>query len=548
MRSLLISGILAAVIPLAGFTQTFTIAPPSDPLEPVTGMVQDVTTAEQRAAAVALLNRASDQYAMHTKGTPAHVLQISFNATASTLFGGGAGHLTETWISGQNWRWDATFGNYSLLRISSNGVAYDQQALQPVPVRIKMLANAVFAPLQFTTPRVSAMRTASVPWKGAQITCILLGAGAENAMEAATSGATSGPTSASGRRWNESEFCVDPATGLLDIYSEVPGIYAFYDYSNALKFHDRILPGAVAIHENGAEVVQSQLTSIADTDGTNTSPFTPTAQMKSQGAAVVLFAPTKTIRRVWSPNVATGATVEPVIVHVTLDEQGKVQESEVLQTSAASAQALAQVTQTKLWPIAMQQNDGTPPRQQGSCSSESGIPARSPGELNRRGSARPFYVARQAFTKSRHFPTSVTASEPAGMVYSNLDISRESVVLLPHQQQGATDGRVAFAPRRQLVRNGAWHGWRHAVFDVDVRDAVVMPLDEGNRIGAGLVVVADIEIRPDVIAERHDLLKRLFVAELLRVRDVVVAVAAPHDLIFCGDGRHAFRNGNGGTG
>jgi TonB family protein len=62
-----------------------------------------------------------------------------------------------------------------------------------------------------------------------------------------------------------------------------------------------------------------------------------------------------------SRSVAPGAAVEPTIVHVTVDEQGNVQESEVLQSSGVSEQALALVKQTKLMPAP--QTGGTPPRQ-----------------------------------------------------------------------------------------------------------------------------------------------------------------------------------------
>ncbi len=349
MRTLRAFAFLAMLIPAGTAAEAqVQIAPPSDPMDPVTGNVQPVTTVEQRGAAVALMTRAVDQYSLHSKGTPAHILQIAFNATASTLFPGGAGQLRETWISGQNWRWDAALGNYSLLRISSSGVAYDQQTPQPIPLRLKMLANAVFAPLQFTTPRVAAMRTANVVWKGAAVTCILLSPEGSVATGA-------------GRQWDESEFCIDSSTGLLDVYSEVPGIYAFYDYTNALKFHDRVLPGSVTIDENGENVVQAQLTSVTDTNASDTSPFTPTAQMKSQGAAVVLFAPMRMTRTVREGSGPSGGAVQPTIVHVTLDELGNVQESEVLQTSGVSAQALAFVQQMKVWPVP--QTGGTPPRQ-----------------------------------------------------------------------------------------------------------------------------------------------------------------------------------------
>jgi hypothetical protein len=350
MRRFLITAALA-IIP--AFAQP-SVAPPNDPHDPITASGQtpaSVETVQQRAAATTLLMQASDHYSMHAKGTPAHVLQMSFNTTPSTLYGAGTGQLTETWISGQNWRWDGSLGNYSLLRISSNGVAYDQTANQPMPLHMKMLTNAVFAPMYGITPRTAPMRTASVPLNGTQVTCILLRAPLGD------------QTAQGGRNWDEAEYCVDPATGLLRVYSEVPGIFALYDYTNALKFHDRILPGSVTIEENGAAVVQAQLTNIADTDATKTAPFTPTAQMVQQGPAAVLFRPTRSRRYVSSPDVAKDASIQPVIVHVTVDEQGNVQESEVLQTTSMSDRALSLLRERPLPIMLAPEATGTPPRQ-----------------------------------------------------------------------------------------------------------------------------------------------------------------------------------------
>src|SRR6185437_2510377 len=155
--------------------------------------------------------------------------------------------------------------------------------------------NAVLAPMYGIAPRTQPMRTASVSWNGTQVTCILLG------------GPVWGGTAQGSRGWGEAEYCVEPSTGLLRVYSEVPGIFAIYDYTNALKFHDRILPGAVTIEENGAAVVQAQLTSIADTDPNNTAPFTPTAQMMQQGPAAVLFLPMRMNRFMPSPSVTADA-------------------------------------------------------------------------------------------------------------------------------------------------------------------------------------------------------------------------------------------------
>jgi hypothetical protein len=143
--------------------------------------------------------------------------------------------------------------------------------------------------------------------------------------------------------------------------SEAPGAYAYYDYTSALQFHGRALPGSVTIFENGAAVIDAQLTSIVDTDPTGLAPFTPTPQMMAQGPAVVLNLPMRIQTAVPSTDIPSGSVAEPTIVHVILDDQGNVQESEVLQTSSVSARALDSVTQRK-W-FAAPQPGGAPPRQ-----------------------------------------------------------------------------------------------------------------------------------------------------------------------------------------
>ncbi len=311
----------------SGLCQKYSVAPvPPDPLELVTGPTEVPATPEQRGALVALMNRAFEHYSLHARGTPAHVLQMSFTAGASTLNPGGNGQLRETWLSGENWRWDGTLGGDTLLRISSNAAVYDQNPNSMIPLRLKMLANAVFAPIQ-GAPRRETIRTASVEWKGSPITCIL--ASAEGNPQ----------TAENGRQWYETEYCIDPATGLLDIYSIAPGIYTVYDYTNALKFHDRVLPGKITITENAATVVEAQLTSVADTDSaTSGSLLTPTAQMVSQGAATALALPGRFPIRV--PMAGSGTMIQPVIVHAVIESDGKVLESEALQTSSVTTTAL----------------------------------------------------------------------------------------------------------------------------------------------------------------------------------------------------------------
>jgi hypothetical protein len=301
---------------------------PQNPLELVTGGAQAPATAADRGALVVLLNRAVDHYSLHARGTPAHVLQITFTAAGSTLYPGGAGSLRETWISGQNWRWDGALADYKLSRISSNGAVFDQNPNSRIPLRIKMVANAVFAPIE-GAPRRDSLRSANVTWKNTTLTCILKSVGPNIVGETAAA--------AGARQWDETEYCIDPATGLLNVYSMVPGIYTLYDYASPLQFHGRILPGRITISEDGATVVDAQLTGVAETDPSGTSAFTPTAQMISQGPAMMLGSPA--LLRMPFP-VPEGTAIDPVFVHAIVDEHGKVQEYEPLQTTGATAHAL----------------------------------------------------------------------------------------------------------------------------------------------------------------------------------------------------------------
>lgn len=69
---------------------------------------------------------------------------------------------------------------------------------------------------------------------------------------------SSRPSFSSGRSFEESEYCVDPKTGLLATYSPVPGLYVHYDYGNALHFHEQIIPNGFTITENGRAVIEAK--------------------------------------------------------------------------------------------------------------------------------------------------------------------------------------------------------------------------------------------------------------------------------------------------
>jgi hypothetical protein len=180
-----------------------------------------------------------------------------------------------------------------------------------------MLRGAIFWPINFEQAH-TLIRTAAVTWKGKELTCIL------------ASGDMSEATATPGRRWVEREFCIETKTGLLQILSDAPGIYILYDYTNALRFHGRVLPRQFSIVEGGNTVLESRLESLADAISGADS-LSPNEQMKAHGPGPLLGG---TMRFPRVMPVAPGAATGPSeIVHAILDRNGKVGDAELVASS-----------------------------------------------------------------------------------------------------------------------------------------------------------------------------------------------------------------------
>ncbi len=320
---------ILSFLPLAG--QTPSIVPvPSDPLELVTGQTQIPAGPQQRSALVTLMGNALANHNLHIRADNPFDIRVSFSAAASTLYPAGQGTLEESWVSGQHWRWTASLGNYSQLQIGSNSAVYGQN-LAVMPMRVKALREALFAPLPGNGSRLT-LRSASVSLNGTPLTCVLTSAGANQ------------QTPANGRQWYENEYCIDPATSTLRISSIAPGMYVVYDYANGHKFHDHLLPGKITITESGSVVLEAQINSVTDADPSNLTIYTPTAQMMAQGAAPVIEMPERFPRFFPAP-AGSQSAVQPIIVHATLNQQGKILEIEALQSNPYTAAALQMVMQ-----------------------------------------------------------------------------------------------------------------------------------------------------------------------------------------------------------
>lgn len=295
---------------------------PADPHEPVTGGVHVAATPADRAAALALLERALQPSKLHLPDTPPFRFDVSFTAEGQARQTG-AGQLTEIWFSGQRWRWTANVGGVSVVRINGGGLRVDAQPASEIPMRAQMLRNAILVGIE-RTPSDQQIRTADVQWNGRPVTCIL-------------TSLVSGPAAQSASRlWEEQEHCIDPASGTLQVHSIAPGTYTVYGYSRNLDFHSRPLPDHITIYVGGTLVADANF-SITDATSADENLLQITPDMARGGRIITTG---QSIR--FPIDIAGGSTtgvVQPVIVHAEIDPDGNPIEAEI---SAASDPALAQ--------------------------------------------------------------------------------------------------------------------------------------------------------------------------------------------------------------
>jgi hypothetical protein len=303
------------------FAQTApSVAPlPADPLELATGATLKVANPENRALVLNLLERARQNGSeLYAAGGPAFHLKLSFTSSGQSRYTG-SGEMEEIRYSRHtSWRWTARLGDYSQVRVFQFGVPYDEKTPGPIPLRVQMVRGAVIWPMANLRPG-TMIRMASAQWHGMEVMCTLL-----SGDEAVTTG--------QGRHWEEREYCVDTKSALLRIYSEAPGIYTVYDYNDALHFHGRTLARQISIVESGDTVLQIQVNSIEDAGTPDPALFTPTKQMLAQGPGIVLTSAVRIPAVAASPAGHAGK-IEPVIVHASIDAQGKVLEAGALQNS-----------------------------------------------------------------------------------------------------------------------------------------------------------------------------------------------------------------------
>jgi hypothetical protein len=292
---------------------------PADVLELVTRDAQPVQDAQQRIAAISLLNKARDL--SNVRAQP-YDLRTSFSTSGGP--GPDGNWMLEDTARGRAYRWTADGPNYSAINLypdsTANGL-YGNQPAGLLPLRLMQVRAAIFFKYPMIGPQAS-VRTATGSLNGAEQRCLLIVSGAGNR------------SFAGGRNWEESEYCVDAQSGLLTTYSPVPGLYVQYDYSSAIRFHNKFIPASFIISEGGRTVAQARTIRVTDPPASTDAMFSPgglvplgagRAMNPGFNIPIVMPAPGRPF-----PDSSDNALIQVVTLHGNFSGEGRLSEVEVL--------------------------------------------------------------------------------------------------------------------------------------------------------------------------------------------------------------------------
>jgi hypothetical protein len=326
------------------FGQVASVQPPvpNDPLELVTGDVQPVLDAEQRAAATSLLKRARE---LSNVRAYAYDLKTTFVSAGASE---GTWSLEDTSPARNVYRWTAQGPSYAATNLYTNELLYGNQTGGSMPLRLAQARTAIFFAYHAFGPQAT-MRTATGSLNGAEVSCVLL----------SHAGLKPGN---GGRRWEESEYCMDAKSGLLMRYSPVPGMFVSYDYTSALRFHDKSIPGKFTITQAGQTIVEARTESVADPGKVDPALFQP-AGLEKIGVGALMTRPWKVRTRVGSSRKEKGAPVEVVVLDGMVTPDGKMGDVQVVASSNAALNqaAMEKAASFQSWQTAEDAQPGATP-------------------------------------------------------------------------------------------------------------------------------------------------------------------------------------------
>ena len=293
---------------------------PHDPLEFAAGEVQALDGLDQQKA-LQLLARAREQYTIHN-GPQGYRLKVSFQVDSGgqTQYDGDW-EMEEIYFPRLGQRWTAKTAGYSATQIVANGLRFGDGAGTNIPLRLHEARATLFDPVG--TPANRDIRTAAATYRGVAMTCVL------------TAGPEHVPTEAPGRRWDETENCIDPQSGLIQTHSTVPGRYYLYDYTDAPKLGKHVLPRRVTVIEGGKTVVRIHVESLTELAEADPKLFTATKEM-TWGVNMVSQQKMTVFAK---GSIPPDATFQPVCVFGLVTPSGQLVEAHALESSGPKSAA-----------------------------------------------------------------------------------------------------------------------------------------------------------------------------------------------------------------
>lgn len=317
LRSLFLLFLVISLETTALFAQGIPwAAVPPDPNELVTGPAKVLTNPQERSAALELIDRARQNYTFYGQHAPPFTMKVSFVSTGGSQYEG-QGTMEETWV-GRAERWSAKIGSAETLRIIYQGQFWSDNPSAPIPMRVHMVRDAILWPVENLWPR-ALLRAAAASLNGKALMCVLTAGSMANVDQP--------------RHWVEKEYCIEPQTGNLVVWSEAPGHYVVYDYTAATEFNGHFLANDISIYEAGSRVLQIHVDGINDASGVNPESLKPSSELMAKGPSFGLSGPEKFPMMAPPPAGIKPTLIQPVFVHATLDHSGRVIEAEALQNS-----------------------------------------------------------------------------------------------------------------------------------------------------------------------------------------------------------------------
>ncbi len=323
---------------VAGSCLSLTAAPrraatgpiPADSLEMVPAQ-KSIDAHPDRTAVLRLLDAARGSYGLRKAGR-AYDLKVTFkvNSGGQTEYDG-TWEMEDIFDPGLGLRWTATASPaYAITGIFANGMYYGEGTGDHIPLRLQEARAALFDPIPSSTNASRAsIRTSPATFNGKQLTCVLL------------SDSRSVETAPAGRRWDETEECIDPQSGLLHVHSQAPGRYYAYDYTDAPHLGNNVLPRKLTVTEAGQTVTEISVESLTDLAPADPGLFVATAEMQARGQPIAMGDAQKILRVSGLRPVAgaAGAAADAVCVFGVVTPAGQLVEAHSLQPADPNSQA-----------------------------------------------------------------------------------------------------------------------------------------------------------------------------------------------------------------